>query len=69
MARMPDLEPFCEKHGLQILTIADLIDVPPARTEKLVERVVTVDAADGVRRLRRDRVSRDDSTSRNTWPW
>jgi len=26
MARMPDLEVFAEKHGLKIVTVADLID-------------------------------------------
>jgi 3,4-dihydroxy 2-butanone 4-phosphate synthase/GTP cyclohydrolase II len=35
MARMPDLERFAEKHGLLILTIADLIQYR-LQTERLV---------------------------------
>jgi 3,4-dihydroxy 2-butanone 4-phosphate synthase/GTP cyclohydrolase II len=39
MARVPDLIPYCEKHGLKMITVADLIAYR-RRTEKLVERVV-----------------------------
>jgi 3,4-dihydroxy 2-butanone 4-phosphate synthase / GTP cyclohydrolase II len=39
MARVPDLVPYCEKHGLMMVTVADLIAYR-RRTEKLVERVV-----------------------------
>jgi 3,4-dihydroxy 2-butanone 4-phosphate synthase / GTP cyclohydrolase II len=39
MARVPDLIPYCEKHGLRMVTVADLIAYR-RRTEKLVERVV-----------------------------
>src|SRR4051812_35308916 len=39
MARVPDLIPYCEKHGLKMITVADLIAYR-WRTEKLVERVV-----------------------------
>jgi 3,4-dihydroxy 2-butanone 4-phosphate synthase/GTP cyclohydrolase II len=46
MARMPDLEHFAEKHGLRILTIADLIQYR-LFTERLVRRtseaLVTLD--------------------------
>jgi len=41
MARVPDLVPYCERHGLRMLAIADLIEYR-RRTEKLVERVVSV---------------------------
>jgi 3,4-dihydroxy 2-butanone 4-phosphate synthase/GTP cyclohydrolase II len=41
MARVPDLVPYCELHGLRMVTVADLIEYR-RRTEKLVERVVTV---------------------------
>jgi 3,4-dihydroxy 2-butanone 4-phosphate synthase/GTP cyclohydrolase II len=41
MARVPDLVPYCERHGLRMITVADLIEYR-RRTEKLVERVVTV---------------------------
>jgi 3,4-dihydroxy 2-butanone 4-phosphate synthase/GTP cyclohydrolase II len=39
MARVPDLEPYCAKHGLRMITVADLVAYR-RRTEKLVERVV-----------------------------
>jgi 3,4-dihydroxy 2-butanone 4-phosphate synthase/GTP cyclohydrolase II len=41
MARVPDLVEFCERHGLKLVTVADLIEYR-RRTEKLVERVVSV---------------------------
>ena len=41
MARVPDLVPYCERHGLRMITVADLIEYR-RRTEKLVERVVTI---------------------------
>jgi 3,4-dihydroxy 2-butanone 4-phosphate synthase/GTP cyclohydrolase II len=39
MARVPDLIPYCERHGLKMITVADLIAYR-RQTEKLVERVV-----------------------------
>ncbi|HEX8753417.1 MAG TPA: bifunctional 3,4-dihydroxy-2-butanone-4-phosphate synthase/GTP cyclohydrolase II [Solirubrobacterales bacterium] len=39
MARVPDLIPYCERHGLKMVTVADLIAYR-RRKEKLVERVV-----------------------------
>src|SRR3982751_2875471 len=39
MARVPDLVPYCQKHGLKMVTVAELIAYR-RRTEKLVERVV-----------------------------
>jgi 3,4-dihydroxy 2-butanone 4-phosphate synthase / GTP cyclohydrolase II len=42
MARVPDLVEFCARHGLKLVTVADLIEYR-RRTEKLVERVVSVD--------------------------
>ena len=39
MARVPDLVPYCERHGLKMVTVADLVAYR-RRTEKLVERVV-----------------------------
>ena len=41
MARVPDLAEFCERHGLKMVTVADLIEYR-RRIEKLVERVVSV---------------------------
>ena len=39
MARVPDLIPYCRRHELKMITVADLIAYR-RRTEKLVERVV-----------------------------
>jgi 3,4-dihydroxy 2-butanone 4-phosphate synthase/GTP cyclohydrolase II len=39
MARVPDLEQYCARHGLKMITVAELIAYR-RRTEKLVERVV-----------------------------
>ena len=41
MARVADLTAFCARHGLRMITVADLIEYR-RRTEKLVERVVSV---------------------------
>ncbi|MGH3066585.1 MAG: bifunctional 3,4-dihydroxy-2-butanone-4-phosphate synthase/GTP cyclohydrolase II [Gaiellaceae bacterium] len=41
MARVTDLTTFCERHELRMITVADLIEYR-RRTEKLVERVVSV---------------------------
>jgi 3,4-dihydroxy 2-butanone 4-phosphate synthase / GTP cyclohydrolase II len=39
MARVPDLERYCQRHGLKMITVADLISYR-RRNDKLVERVV-----------------------------
>jgi 3,4-dihydroxy 2-butanone 4-phosphate synthase/GTP cyclohydrolase II len=36
---VPDLGPYCERHGLKMITVADLISYR-RRTERLIERVV-----------------------------
>jgi 3,4-dihydroxy 2-butanone 4-phosphate synthase/GTP cyclohydrolase II len=41
MARIPDLVPYCGRHGLKLVTVADLIEYR-RRTEKLVERMTSV---------------------------
>jgi 3,4-dihydroxy 2-butanone 4-phosphate synthase / GTP cyclohydrolase II len=41
MARIPDLIPYCERHGVKLVTVADLIEYR-RRTEKLVERMTSV---------------------------
>jgi 3,4-dihydroxy 2-butanone 4-phosphate synthase / GTP cyclohydrolase II len=41
MARVPDLIPYCERHGLKMVTVADLIEYR-RRHEKLVERMTMV---------------------------
>src|ERR687892_240260 len=41
MARVPDLVPFCERHGLKLVTVEDLIEYR-RRHEKLVERMTSV---------------------------
>src|SRR3984885_5727553 len=40
MARVGDLAPYCERHGLKMVTVADLVAYR-RRHEKLVERVVS----------------------------
>jgi 3,4-dihydroxy 2-butanone 4-phosphate synthase / GTP cyclohydrolase II len=42
MARVPDLIPYCERHGLKLVTVADLIEYR-RRHERLVERMTTVE--------------------------
>jgi 3,4-dihydroxy 2-butanone 4-phosphate synthase/GTP cyclohydrolase II len=37
MARVPDLVPYCDRHGLKMVTVADLVEYR-RRHEKLVER-------------------------------
>ena len=39
MARVPDLESYCARHGLRMITVADLIAYR-RRNDKLIERVV-----------------------------
>jgi 3,4-dihydroxy 2-butanone 4-phosphate synthase / GTP cyclohydrolase II len=41
MARVPDLVPYCERHGLKLVTVADLIEYRRGH-EQLVERMTTV---------------------------
>jgi 3,4-dihydroxy 2-butanone 4-phosphate synthase/GTP cyclohydrolase II len=41
MARVPDLVPYCEEHGINLITVADLIEYR-RRNEKLVERTTSV---------------------------
>jgi 3,4-dihydroxy 2-butanone 4-phosphate synthase/GTP cyclohydrolase II len=41
MARVPDLIPYCERHGLKLITVADLIEYR-RRHEELVERMTAV---------------------------
>jgi 3,4-dihydroxy 2-butanone 4-phosphate synthase/GTP cyclohydrolase II len=41
MARVPDLAPYCERHGIKMVTVADLIEYR-RRHEKLVERTSSV---------------------------
>jgi 3,4-dihydroxy 2-butanone 4-phosphate synthase/GTP cyclohydrolase II len=41
MARVPDLVAYCERHGLRMITVADLVEYR-RRHEKLVERGATV---------------------------
>jgi 3,4-dihydroxy 2-butanone 4-phosphate synthase/GTP cyclohydrolase II len=41
MARVPDLVPYCERHGLKMITVADLVEYR-RRHERLVERGASV---------------------------
>jgi 3,4-dihydroxy 2-butanone 4-phosphate synthase/GTP cyclohydrolase II len=40
MARVPDLDAYCQRHGLKMITVADLVAYR-RRKEKLIERVVS----------------------------
>ena len=51
MARVGDLRAYCFKHGLRMITIADLIAYR-RRNDRLIERVVATHAAHHLRRLR-----------------
>src|SRR5687767_10407177 len=41
MARVPDLIPYCERHGIKLVTVEGLIEYR-RRTEKLIERMTAV---------------------------
>jgi 3,4-dihydroxy 2-butanone 4-phosphate synthase / GTP cyclohydrolase II len=41
MARVPDLVPYCRRHGLKLITVADLVEYR-RRRERLVERTAHV---------------------------
>jgi len=41
MARVRDLIPYCDRHGLKMITVADLVEYR-RRNEKLIERTATV---------------------------
>jgi 3,4-dihydroxy 2-butanone 4-phosphate synthase/GTP cyclohydrolase II len=41
MARVPDLAEYCDRHGIKMITVADLIEYR-RRTEKLIERTTSV---------------------------
>ena len=68
MARVPDLIEYCERHGLKMVTVADLIRYR-RRNEKLVRQVAVVQMPTRVRRLRRPTGTRACSTGNSTWPW
>jgi 3,4-dihydroxy 2-butanone 4-phosphate synthase / GTP cyclohydrolase II len=42
MARVPDLTQYCRRHGLKMITVADLVAYR-RRTERLVERIAVAD--------------------------
>ena len=65
MARVPELTKFAKRHGLLMITIADLIKYR-MRTESLVKRGRDGEAADRVRRVPTSTRSRTSSTSRRT---
>jgi 3,4-dihydroxy 2-butanone 4-phosphate synthase / GTP cyclohydrolase II len=41
MARVSDLVPYCRRHGIKLITVADLVEYR-RRTEKLVERTTSI---------------------------
>ena len=67
MARVPDLAKYCGQHGIKLISVADLIEYR-RRTEKLIERVVTVNCPRRTATSPRSRsasCSRASSTSRS----
>ncbi|MBF6621368.1 MAG: bifunctional 3,4-dihydroxy-2-butanone-4-phosphate synthase/GTP cyclohydrolase II [Patulibacter sp.] len=46
MARVPDLVPYAERHGLKMITVADLIAYR-RKNDKLIERVVAINLPTG----------------------
>ena len=59
MARMPELEVFAEKHGLKIISVADLVRYRIEK-ETLVRRMLETDLANRLRRLPSDHVRERD---------
>ncbi len=55
MARVRDLERYCARHGLKMITVADLIAYR-RKHDRLVERVVATRLPTGVRRVQRGRL-------------
>ncbi len=68
MARVDDLAAYCAKHGLKMITIADLIAYR-RRHDKLVERVVVDDAADRASATSRPSATARWSTTSTTSRW
>ena len=68
MARVPDLERYCERHGLKMITVADLIAYR-RRHDKLVERVVDDAAADRASASSTSSATARWSTTSTTWRW
>ena len=68
MARVPDLERYCAKHGLKIVTIADLIAYR-RRHDKLIERVVETRPAHASSATSRWSASARSWTTSTTWRW
>ena len=58
MARVPDLVPYCERHGLKMITVADLVEYR-RRHEQLVERGAARAPADRARRVHSRRLPRE----------
>ncbi len=68
MARVPELTKFARRHGLLLVTIADLINYR-MRTERLVKQGGRGAPADRVRALSGRRVRKSRSTARRTSRW
>ena len=59
MARVPQLESFCREHGIQMITIRDLIQYR-MQTERLVRKIAEANLPDVVRRLPHPRLREPD---------
>ena len=68
MARVPDLIPYCERHGIKLVTVEDLIEYR-RRTEKLVERMTSVRLPTAYGEFTRRRVPRSADRQARTWRW
>ena len=68
MARVPDLERYCAKHGLKMITVADLIAYR-RRHDKLIERVVETQLPDRSSATSTWSASARWWTRSTTWRW
>ena len=68
MARVGDLVPYCERHGLKMVTVADLIAYR-RKHDKLVERVVETGAADRATASSAPSATARSSTTSTTSRW
>ena len=66
MARLPELERFAERHGLPLISIADLIRYR-RQNEKLVRRVSEARIPTAARRLTGPTSTSRSSTASSTW--
>ena len=70
MARVPDLGAFAAEHGLKIITIAELIELPPPHREAGRARQSPRRAAHAsIGEFSAHRLPLEPSTASTTWRW